>query len=242
MHYRKTGVNSGSSCTAMGARRDVCVCKKPRWRAGIKFICRWTATVLLCAQPVMAEDIAGLVAQCDGCHGEQGVSQWADMPTIAGISAFVHSDALLVYQERGRPCRTSEFRTGNLKLPATDMCAVAANLTEAQIDTLASHYAAKPFEPASQAADPALAEQGREIHQQNCGRCHTDDGSNPLDDASLLKGQWMDYLRQTFTEYQNGEREQPKKMKATLDPLDEKEREALVHFYGLEAKMGRAEP
>ena len=179
----------------------------------------------------IAGELEPLIQQCDGCHGVDGVSQWTDMPTIAGISEFVHSDALLIYKDEARPCNPSTFRIGADGRAATDMCAISKSLTEAQIDELAKYYAGKLFVNADQEFDATLSEQGKAIHDRDCERCHTDGGANPDDDASVIKGQWMGYLRQTFAEYKSGEREQPDKMKAKLEPLSDEEVEALVHFY-----------
>ena len=57
----------------------------------------------LLAFPALAADVATLARQCEDCHGKNGVSQWDDVPTIAGISAPVHGDFLLAYQEKARP-------------------------------------------------------------------------------------------------------------------------------------------
>lgn len=196
---------------------------------------RWIGIVMALSlawiEPGFGDEFDSLVERCEGCHGADGISGWADMPTIAGISEFVHSDALFIYRDEARPCKKSEFRAGDTDCAPTDMCAVTADLSDDQINALASHYAAKPFVTATQEFDQALAERGGAVHQQECERCHTDDGANPADDASILKGQWIGYLRQTFAEYKSGEREQPKKMKAKLDPLSDEDIEALIHFY-----------
>ncbi len=57
---------------------------------------------------VAAADIDALMQGCNDCHGENGVSQWSDMPTIAGLSELVHVDALYIYQDEARPCADSE--------------------------------------------------------------------------------------------------------------------------------------
>ena len=187
---------------------------------------------LAVALPALAADsMEQLVKECDGCHGVDGVSQWDDMPTIAGISEFVHSDALFIYQDRARPCAQSEYRIGDTGRPATDMCAIAEKMTESQMEEIAAYYAAKPFVPANQDFDAALAEQGRKVHDKECERCHTDGGANPDDDASILKGQWMGYMRHTFAEYASGERDQPKRMKEKMDALTEEDTEALLNYY-----------
>lgn len=176
----------------------------------------------------------GLEAQienCNGCHGDNGVSQWSDVPTIAGIDAFVHSEALYIYRDEGRPCAESKYRQGDTEREPTSMCAVASDLDDETIETLAGHYAALPFVPAKQDFDPALAAAGEAVHERDCARCHSDGGANPDDEASILAGQWMDYLRVTFAQYAAGEREQLDKMKDKMDPLSEADVEALLHFY-----------
>jgi sulfide dehydrogenase cytochrome subunit len=178
-----------------------------------------------------AQNLEDITESCDGCHGENGVSQWNDIPTIAGIDAFVHSDALWVYQDEARPCATVSYRRGDTERPDTNMCEVAAGLSDAQIEAIADHYAALPFVPAQQDFDPALADKGKAVHESECARCHSDGGANPEDEAGILAGQWMGYLRSTFAEYAAGTREQPEKMQEKLDPLGSDEIEALLHYY-----------
>ena len=178
-----------------------------------------------------AADLESIVEGCDGCHGTNGVSQWTDVPTIAGIDAFVHADALWVYQDQARPCATGPYRQGDTSRPATSMCAVAAEFDDDEIEAIADHYAALPFVPAAQAFDAALAERGKAVHDSECRRCHSDGGSNPDDEASILAGQWMGYLESTFAEYASGEREQPDRMKEKLDPLSDDDIKALIHYY-----------
>lgn len=189
------------------------------------------ATSVLLATAEAAEDISGLVENCNGCHGDNGVSQWSDMPTIAGIDGFTQSEALYLYRDGDRPCAESDYRAGDTSRPATSMCEVAADLADEQIEALAAHYEALPFVAASQAFDAALAEKGAAIHNAECDRCHSDGGSNPEDEASILAGQWMDYLRQSFADYASGERPQDSKMQEKLDPLGADDVEALLHFY-----------
>ena len=111
------------------------------------------------------------------------------------------------------------------------MCDVVAGLTDDQIEAIAAHYAALPFVPAEQEFDAALAERGKAIHDSECTRCHSDGGSNPEDEASILAGQWMGYLETTFAQYAAGEREQPEKMKEKMDALSAEDQTALIHYY-----------
>ena len=176
-------------------------------------------------------DLNAVVENCNGCHGNDGVSQWSDVPTIAGVSEFVHSDALYIFRDEARPCTETEYKQGDTSRPATTMCAVVADMSDDMIDEVAAYYAAKPFVAAKQDFDAALAEAGKAIHEAECDRCHSEGGSNPEDDAGILAGQQMGYLKDTFAEYRSGEREQPKKMEEKLNALSDDDVKALAHYY-----------
>lgn len=179
-----------------------------------------------------AADIDALMENCNGCHGADGVSQWSDMPSIAGIPEFVLADALYIYQDEARPCADSKYRMGDTNRAATNMCAVAAELSEDDIDALAAAYAEMGWTKVKQDFDAGLAAAGKAIHDAECDRCHSEAGTNPEDEASMLGGQQMGYLRDMFAQYKDGSREQPNKMKEKLDALSDDDVEALVHFYG----------
>lgn len=183
--------------------------------------------------PALASaDVDALMQECNGCHGDNGVSQWSDVPTIAGLAEFVHVDALFIYQDEARPCAESEYRQGDTSRPATTMCAIAAELGEDDIDALAAAYAELPYVKAKQDFDADLAAAGKAIHDKDCERCHSEEGTNPDDEAGMLGGQQMGYLRDAFAAYADSSREQPGKMQEKLDALSADEIEALVHYYG----------
>jgi sulfide dehydrogenase cytochrome subunit len=176
-------------------------------------------------------DLDAVVENCNGCHGNDGVSQWSDVPTIAGVSEFVHSDALYIFRDEARPCTESKYRQGDTSRPATTMCAVTADLSDEMIDEVAAYYAGLPFVAAKQDFDADLAAAGKAVHEAECDRCHSEGGSNAGDDAGILAGQQMGYLKDTFAEYRSGEREQPKKMEEKLSALSDDDIKALVNFY-----------
>ena len=178
-----------------------------------------------------AEDLDAIIEDCNGCHGDDGVSQWTDMPTIAGMPEFVHSDALFIYRDRERPCAESEYRQGDTSKPPTTMCDVVADLDDGTLEDLAAHYFELPFVSAKQEFDASLVDAGQAVHDDLCEKCHSDAGMNPDDEAGILGGQWMGYLRTAFEEYESGAREQPKKMKEKMDELSAADVEALLHYY-----------
>lgn len=188
----------------------------------------------LCSVAALHVGAASLEAQvkdCEGCHGPDGVSQCPDMPTIAGVSVTSHEDAMFAYLDGIRPCEKSDYRHGDTDRAATDMCSVAKALSEDEIAALAEYFAAKKFKPMKQATDAAKAKAGEAVHEAECKLCHSEGGSNPEDDAGILAGQPMGYMKKTFAEFRSGTREQPKKMKSKLDALSDQDIDALIHFY-----------
>ena len=179
-----------------------------------------------------AGDIEAMMKGCNDCHGDNGVSQWTDVPTIAGLAEFVHVDALYVYKDEDRPCAESKYRQGDTSRPATTMCAIAAKLSEDDIDALAAAYAELPYVKAKQKFDAGLAAAGEALHNEHCDKYHSDAGTNAEDEAGMLGGQMMGYLEQSFADYKSGEREQPGKMKEKMDLLSDDDAKALVHYYG----------
>ena len=190
-------------------------------------------SILMISFPAVASaDVDAQMQVCNDCHGTNGVSQSSDVPTIAGLPEFVHVDALYIYQDEARPCAESDYRQGDTSRAATSMCAVAADLSEDDIDALAAAYAELPYVKATQDFDAALAAAGQALHDQHCDRCHSDAGTNPDDEAGMLGGQQMGYLRNMFAQYADGSREQPGKMQEKVELLTADDVEAIVNYYG----------
>lgn len=183
------------------------------------------------ASVASAQDLAAVVDNCNGCHGDDGVSQWSDVPTIAGTPEYVHADALYFFRDEERPCSETEYKQGDTSRPATTMCAVVADLSDEMLDELAAYYFELPFVAAQQEFDADLAAAGKVVHDEACDKCHSDGGANPDDEAGILAGQWMGYLEATFAEYASGDRDQDKKMKEKMDALSDADTTALIHYY-----------
>ena len=199
-----------------------------RWEHFGVLIC---GAILLCS-PAGAE-VAEITDQCDECHGADGVSTETDVPSIAGISPFIIEEYMLEYRDEARICRESNYRSGDLERPATDMCVVAKDLREDDITGIAEFYGSKEFVAVVQDFDADKAASGARIHRRGCEKCHSDGGSYADDDASILAGQWMPYLKQVFADYVAGDRNMlDEKMKEKTAELRDEDTEALIHFYG----------
>lgn len=190
-----------------------------------------SAAITLLAPVVNAADLDAVMQKCNDCHGDDGVSQWNDVPTIAGIDEFVHSDALFIYRDKERPCADHAYNQGDTSRPETNMCSVTEGLSDEDIEEIAAAYSELPYVRATQDFDASLAAAGEAVHNERCDKCHSDGGTNVEDEASMLGGQQMGYLESTFAQFAAGEREQPAKMKDVMDPLSDDDVQALLHYY-----------
>jgi len=187
--------------------------------------------MLLC--PLAGAEVGEIADQCDECHGADGVSTESDVPSIAGVSPFIIEEYMFEFRDAARICRESKYRSGDLERPATDMCAIAKNLSEGDITEIADYYGSEDFTAAKQSFDADKAAAGASLHKKHCRKCHADGGSYADDDASILAGQWMPYLEQVFADYVAGDRNMLEdKMKEKMAALSDEESEALIHFYG----------
>ncbi|MDH5471716.1 MAG: c-type cytochrome [Gammaproteobacteria bacterium] len=178
-----------------------------------------------------ASDIIELVKPCAGCHGKDGASTESDIPIISGNSAVYLIDAMTTYKNKERPCPEIKIKTGPDKDKTTDMCKIAADLSEEDSKLVADYFASKPFVRAKQSFDADKAEQGKIVQNKECKKCHENGGSSAADDAGILAGQWSPYLRQQFKDFSSGDRPMTKKMKTKYDKLSEADKENLIHYF-----------
>jgi cytochrome subunit of sulfide dehydrogenase len=179
--------------------------------------------------------MAAGVESCVGCHGQDGISNDADTPTIAGASAFFIENQLFLFQAGDRPCVADLFAKAG-GAPAADHCALVADASEGDIEGMAAHYAAQPFKSASQSVDAGRAEAGAAIHERSCARCHNEGGSDPADDAGILAGQWKPYLERALTDFREGRRDQPATMEREVKALSDADIQALTAYYASQGK------
>ncbi|WP_218765193.1 c-type cytochrome [Vibrio parahaemolyticus] len=168
--------------------------------------------------------------ECEACHGPNGVSSDTNIPTIAGIPEFNFFDQMLRYLE-GRPSASVNHVYGDTSQKKGDMVTIVKSLSEAQIEELAKHYAGLEFVPAKQSFDQALAMKGKAIHAKSCENCHSDGGSNALDEASILAGQQKGYLATTLQQFKQSKRSVDKKMDEAFKGLSSDDLNALVEYY-----------
>lgn len=186
------------------------------------------AALLIAVSPAVA--VAG-AESCADCHGKDGASAESDVPVIGGVSEQYLVDSMAAYRDSKRPCAKSAYRGGDKKRAKTDMCEIAGKLSAEDTAKVAKELAAKPFVKAKQPFDAAKAATGKKIHDTQCEKCHSEGGSVAEDEAGILAGQWMPYLKETFAQYTKDARPQPEKMKVKFNALKPADQEALLHYY-----------
>ena len=183
------------------------------------------------ASGAWAADINKLVDACTECHERDGASRDPNMPNIGGYSETYMISSLTAYKKKSRTCPEIEYLHGDKKVKLTDMCRIAQTLGESDIKKLAQYYARQIFRRANQDFDPELARKGQLIHERDCEKCHSQNGSVASDDAGILAGQWTPYLKQQFLAFYTEKRTLADKMKPKFNKLDKTEIEALLNYY-----------
>ena len=180
------------------------------------------AATLLVAPATRAADVAAGKAKaqvCAGCHGENGISQTENIPSLAG-----QPDQFIQWQ-------LVFFRAGARK--NEQMQPIVAELNNEDIRNLGAYYAslAPPKTPKPD-DDPDLSAKGAQAAAgRRCAACHTDTYAGTKAVARIA-GQREEYLVKALRDYKTGVRAGGARaaMADVAFPLSEEEIEALAHY------------
>jgi cytochrome c553 len=180
------------------------------------------AALMACSSLAHAADIAAGKAKaeiCAGCHGDNGISQTENIPSLAGqLDQFIQWQ--LVF-----------FRSGTRK--NEQMQPVVEQLNNDDIRNLGAYFAQLPPPKASKPDDnPDLSEKGAQAAAgRRCASCHTDSFAGTKAVARIA-GQREDYLVKALRDYKSGVRAGGAMavMADVAYPLSEEEIEALAHY------------
>src|SRR6476620_5230533 len=172
--------------------------------------------------PADAADIAAgkeKAELCVGCHGEGGISQTENIPSLAG-----QPDQFIQWQ-------LIFFRSGTRK--SDEMQPVVEQISNEDIRNLGAYLASlTPPKPPSPDDNPALSRKGAEAAAgRRCASCHTDTYAGTKAVARLA-GQREDYLLKALHDYKTGVRSGGggAAMAEVAYPLSEEEITALAHY------------
>jgi cytochrome c553 len=188
----------------------------------IRFVFSALIAATLAISPSYAADIAAGKAKaemCAGCHGENGISQMENMPSLAGQpDQFIQWQ--LVY-----------FRAGARK--DEQMQPIVDQLSNEDIRNLGAYFASlTPPKDDKADDDPELSNKGAQSAAgRRCASCHLDSYAGTKGVARLA-GQREDYLLKALRDYKAGVRSGGGQaaMAEVAYSLHEEEIEALSHY------------
>jgi len=177
---------------------------------------------------VALADVDKLLKECADCHEKDGNATDGETPSIAGMSEAYFKDAMAAYKSDARPAK-------KLKDKKKDMKDIVKELSDADIKALGAHFAKQKFKPFKQSFDAGQAKAGKAIHKKYCEKCHSENGSSSADDAGILAGQPISYLKYSMENFQSGKREMGKKMSKKFKSMHEEKGDEgitqLIQFY-----------
>jgi cytochrome c553 len=171
------------------------------------------------ASPAADLDAAKKKAElCVGCHGDNGISQMENVPSLAGLP-----DQFIQWQ-------LVFFRSGARK--SEQMQPIVEEISNDDIRNLGAYFASLTPPKGQPDDDPDLSKKGAQAAVgRRCANCHTDSfaGTNAV---ARIAGQREDYLLKALHDYKAGVRSGGG-MAAMADvayPLSEEEITALAHY------------
>jgi cytochrome c553 len=176
----------------------------------------------LASLPAHAADIAAgkeKAELCVGCHGENGISQTENIPSLAG-----EPDQFIQWQ-------LVFFRAGSRK--NEQMQPIVEQINNEDIRNLGAYFASLTPPKASAPDDnPDLSKKGAQAAVgRRCASCHTDSFAGTKAVARLA-GQREEYLLKALHDYKSGARSGGgmAAMAEVAYPLSEEEIAALAHY------------
>src|ERR1700719_2168333 len=175
----------------------------------------------ICVFPAQAADSASVqekAAACAGCHGEDGVSQTENIPSLAGqLDQFIQWQ--LVF-----------FRGGARK--NEQMQPIVEQIENEDIRNLGAYFASLTPPKAAPDDNPDLSNKGAQAAAgRRCASCHGDSYAGTKAVARLA-GQREEYLVKALHDYKSGARTggAGAAMTDVAYPLSDEEIEALAHY------------
>jgi len=181
------------------------------------------ALAIACGSPVRAADIAAgkeKAELCVGCHGEGGISQMENTPSLAA-----QPDLFIQWQ-------LVFFRAGTRK--NEQMQPIVEQLNNEDIRNLGAYFASlEPPKAPKPDENPDLSKKGAQAAAgRRCASCHTDSYAGTKGVARVA-GQREEYLVKALRDYKSGLRSGGGQaaMAEVAYPLSEEEITALAHYF-----------
>lgn len=178
---------------------------------------RWAvlAALFICAAHAQVEE---RVKTCVACHGADGNSVTAGVPSIAAQPKIFVENYLVMSREGIRGM--------------ADMQKLLKGVPDPEIVAMAKYYASLPARPEAGSLDRELFRRGRAIATRNrCANCH-DKTFRGREQMPRLAGQREDFLAEAMLAYrQNRRAGGDTQMAAQLYGIPEADFKALAHYF-----------
>ena len=174
-----------------------------------------------CSSRAHAADVAAGKEKaeiCAGCHGDNGISQTENIPSLAG-----QQDQFIQWQ-------LVFFRAGARK--NEQMQPIVEQLNNEDIRNLGAYFSSLTLPKGPKDDDPDISEKGKQAAAgRRCASCHTDSYAGTKAVARIA-GQREEYLVKALHDYKSGVRSGGAQaaMADVAYPLNEEEITALAHY------------
>src|ERR1700680_1108159 len=205
-------------------RKADCDARQRRWRGVVMRIALvgTLSVAIICGSLAHAADVAAgkeKAELCVGCHGEAGISQTENIPSLAG-----QPDQFIQWQ-------LVFFRAGTRK--NEQMQPIVEQINNDDIRNLGAYFASLAPPKASKPDDnPDLSQKGAQAAAgRRCASCHADTYAGTKAVARVA-GQREEYLVKALHDYKSGVRSggAGAAMTDVAYPLFDEEIEALAHY------------
>lgn len=160
--------------------------------------------------------------KCAKCHGDTGISEEDDTPSVAGQTRSYQFKQLMDYKTSTREERTMVKR--------------ARKLSPEEMADLSAFYEAQTQEMPPQREAPKLATEGDESRLLlSCDVCHGKEGTGYGMESPVLIGQKPQYFIDTMMAFRDGDRENDAygRMRFIANRLSDEEIEGLAAYYSM---------
>jgi cytochrome c553 len=180
----------------------------------------FAAMVMVCALAASApaQPFEERLAVCLACHGEKGISETPEVPSLAGMPADFTLIQLFL------------FRQGTRKIEI--MNDVAKTMSDDDLRKFSEYFVKlAPPQPAAGAPDPVIAARAQAVIAKNhCGSCHNANFSG-REQMPRLAAQREDYLLKAMRDYKAAQRPgYDATMDEAIRPLTDADIVDLAHY------------
>ena len=179
---------------------------------------RWALLAALFISTAGAQVPEDRLRACAACHGADGNSVTAGVPSLAAQPKIFVENYLVLSRE-------------GLRGPDV-MQALLKGVPDREIVALSLHYSKLKAGVPEGKADPALFNRGRQVAAQNrCGNCHLPD-YHGWKQMPRLAGQREEFLAEVMLQYRQNKRPGgDTMMNAALHGIAEADFKALAHYF-----------